>query len=139
MPYHLGIKPSLCAVALYVKVVLYPAIHTLGLGDLRDAICMAIAALPCPDFLTLLAFQQHQSAYRSVGQFASAGYDNWTMSHAFFADMGGILVQPQSSEPFSVTAEMPHYLVTNEYVDQPHLCAEGYRCKCRNQIDAWER
>lgn len=86
---------------------------------------MACLTFIGPEFTFQLAIGQWCSACRSVEKFRSSGYDDWTMRHAFFADMGGFALQPQLSAsdssvvdwvPFPLDAQQLHYLVVNNYI-----------------------
>ena len=45
----------------------------------------------------------------------------WTMKHAFFADMGGFVLQPRDERPFPLDAKQLHYLVSRRHVNLPKL------------------
>lgn len=52
--------------------------------------------------------------------FHAAGYRDWTLTHAFFADMGGFLLSAKDfDEPFPVNAAELFYLVSNDFVSYP--------------------
>ena len=74
-----------------------------------------------PEFVLTAAAGQWAAAKRSVDAFKSAGYEAWTMRHAFFADMGGIEVCPPDFVPFRVNAKQLHYLVTKGYLSYPNI------------------
>jgi hypothetical protein len=57
---------------------------------LRDRIDLASLGLLGPEFLVVLAAGQWRSARRSVNMFHDEGYKDWTIRHAFLADMGGV-------------------------------------------------
>jgi len=71
----------------------------------------------------LFACGQYASAKRSLHDFKQAGYsdEQWTLSHAFYADSGGIVLQPLHSRPFPITAKQLHYLVQRGYVPLPSI------------------
>jgi len=69
-----------------------------------------------PEFTFQLALGQWSSARRSVKQFAQSGYPTWSMSHAFFADMGGFILRPSDWVEFPLNAKQVHYLVTHGYL-----------------------
>ena len=96
-----------------------------------DIVCrrlfwMAIAIIG-PEFVLTYASGQWGTAKESVELFHAAGYQSWTMRHAFFADMGGFLLIPAaggSGKPFRITAKHLHYLVQRKYLDYPDVSQE---------------
>ncbi|KAK5723957.1 hypothetical protein LTR17_013799 [Elasticomyces elasticus] len=80
-------------------------------------------AVLAPELPMLFACGQYASAKRSLHDFRQAGYSEqqWTLPHAFYADMGGFILQPSHSEPFPITAKQLHYLVLKGYVPLPRL------------------
>ena len=72
-----------------------------------------------PEVLTALAEDQYSSASQSVSDFQRLAYPQWTMRHAFFADMGGFILEPPDFPPFPVDAQQLHYLVANHYLPFP--------------------
>jgi hypothetical protein len=69
-----------------------------------------------PEFIRQLAMGQWTSARRSVADFRRSGYPQWTMAHAFLADMGGFVLRPPDWADFPLDARQVHYLVTEGYV-----------------------
>lgn len=53
--------------------------------------------------------------------FHADGYSSWTMRHAFFADMGGFLLQTSDCRPFPLDAKQLHYMVSHGYLKYPEL------------------
>lgn len=74
-----------------------------------------------PEFVLTAATGQWAAAKRSVEDFRRAGFEAWTMKHAFFADMGGIEINPPDFVPFRVNAKQLHYLVTKGYLPYPNI------------------
>jgi hypothetical protein len=74
-----------------------------------------------PEIILQLALGQWASARRSVRLFHSLGHTSWTMTHAFFADMGGFVLQPKDSVPFPLTGIQLHYLVKEGYLKCPDI------------------
>ena len=57
-----------------------------------------------------------------VGQkFQSAGYSDWTMTHAFFADMGGFVLRSPDFPPFPLDAEQLYYLISEDFLAYPEI------------------
>lgn len=51
-------------------------------------------------------------------KFHEAGYKDWTIKHAFFANMGGFLIEPPETDipSFPLDAEQLYVLVQHGYV-----------------------
>lgn len=77
-----------------------------------------------PELVLSVAIGQYASARRSVRRFHRLGCTEWTLRHAFFADMGGILLQPKDSTPFLVNGRQLAYLVEKGYTDCPKISAD---------------
>ena len=86
-----------------------------------------------PEFLLQLALGQWISARRSKRQFHSSGYSQWTMNHAFFADMGGFILKTRDWVPFPINARQLHYLVEKDYLPYPTITRA--QIKDRNKVD----
>ena len=67
-----------------------------------------------PEFTFQLALGQ--SARRSVAVFRKSGYLDWTIRHAFLADMGGFTLHTSDWVAFPLNAKQLHYLVTHGFV-----------------------
>lgn len=80
-------------------------------------------AIVGPEIVLSVAIGQYASARRSVVRFKSLGH-KWTLRHGFFADMGGILLQPKDSPSFLVNSRQLAYLVKEGYVQIPSITAE---------------
>jgi hypothetical protein len=74
-----------------------------------------------PELVLSVAIGQWASARRSVHRFKAAGQPQWTIRHGFFADMGGILLQPKDSTPFVVNSRQLAYLVQHDYIPFPDI------------------
>jgi len=74
----------------------------------------------------MLCLGQWSSARRSVKNFHEAGYTEWTIKHAFFADMGGFFIQPLENDlpSFPLDAKQLYILVKDKYLDYPNLKEE---------------
>jgi hypothetical protein len=94
-------------------------------------------ALMGPEFLLCFAIGQLASARRSVAAFHASGYTQWTLHHAFFADMGGFVLQPHDSQSFPINAKQLHYLVTKGYVSMPSVSTKGI--KDRTKADGFTK
>ncbi|KAL1978255.1 hypothetical protein VTN31DRAFT_1114 [Thermomyces dupontii] len=94
-------------------------------------------ALLGPEFIFQIALTQWESARQSVKDFHECGYTDWTMKHAFYADMGGFVLKTKDWVPFPVNAKQLHYLVTEGYVDFPQLTTRDIAD--RNKVDSMLR
>ncbi|KFY38368.1 hypothetical protein V495_06612 [Pseudogymnoascus sp. VKM F-4514 (FW-929)] len=73
----------------------------------------------------MIAVGQRSSARRSLKKFRNAGFDRWTLAHAFLADMGGFVLEAEDLEkPIPVDAEQLFYLIERKHVDYPSLSKE---------------
>lgn len=77
-----------------------------------------------PELVLSVAIGQFASARRSVRRFHRLGCTGWTLRHAFFADMGGILLQPKDSTPFLVNGRQLAYLIEKGFMGCPVISAE---------------
>jgi hypothetical protein len=86
---------------------------------------MAGLGLLGPEFIFQLALRQWSSARRSVEAFKelghvsciTQGHQDWSMAHAFLADMGGFVLDVEGYENFPLHAKQVHYLVKKGYVN----------------------
>jgi hypothetical protein len=78
-------------------------------------------AIVGPELVLSVAIGQYASARRSVKRFRKLCYPKWTLRHAFFADTGGILLQPVRSTPFLVNGRQLAYLVEKGYLEYPNI------------------
>ena len=78
-------------------------------------------ALLAPELVMLFAYGQWASALRSVEDMKEAGYHQWTIIHAFYADSGGFVIQAPDFKAFPITAKQVHYLVQREYLEIPSI------------------
>ena len=83
-----------------------------------------ILALLAPELVMLFACGQWASAQRSVVEMQASGYHDWTMVHAFYADMGGFLLESQDSQAFPITAKQVHYLIVQGFLKMPKITKE---------------
>ena len=100
-----------------------PSLKDGRIDRFRDKFFIALVGILGPDFLMILAMGQWESARRSVKKFNAAKLSKkWTMRQAFFADMGGYLLQlPDYKDPFPIHAEQLYYLVSEGYIEVPPI------------------
>ncbi|KAJ5354123.1 hypothetical protein N7541_006687 [Penicillium brevicompactum] len=94
-----------------------------------------LIGLLSPEMYLPIALGQWSSARASVKRFHEAGYSNWSITHAFFADMGGFLLQSPGSEMFPIDAEQLFWLVKDEFIVYPELDIEDIEDK--NFLSGW--
>lgn len=126
---------ALCAwVSICVNV---PAPDYGNLDLLRDKFHFILLTLLGPELVFMLAFFQFQLARASVKQFRDDGYTNWSLRHAFYADMGGIHVQHRAWKRFPVNAKQLHYLVTRGHMAYPEITLK--EIEARGKTDGFAR
>ena len=74
-----------------------------------------------PEFIVQAALGQWISAKHSVKLFNASGHHQWTIKHAFFADMGGLMLHTPDSPPFPIDAKQTHYLVEKKHIQCPRV------------------
>jgi hypothetical protein len=57
--------------------------------------------------------------------FHAGGYSSWTMTHAFFADMGGFVLKTPDWKPFPLDSEQLYYMVSQGYLKYPEIDKEA--------------
>lgn len=100
----------------------------------RRKLYMTTLSFLGPEFIFQIALGQWISAWHSVREFQSyiSAWNSdrergvpeymWTMEHAFFADMGGIVLLAKGEKtPFPIDAKQLHYLVTRGHLKFPKL------------------
>ena len=117
-----------------------------------------------PEVLTGIAAEQWRSACQSVEDFAKLQNDwesalqesksaeevqrirsnllgiknsPWTMRHAFYADMGGLLLDCPDFTPFPIDSQQTLYLVSNNYLPFPNV--EEKTIWDKNKADGFAR
>lgn len=115
-----------------------------------------VFAIIFPEMLTGVAAEQWRSACQSVEDFSrlkerwestselyqpcdyltSVSHNlarledsPWTMRHAFFADMGGLLLHCPDFRPFPIDAQQLFYMIENHYLEYPNI----------NERTIWDR
>ena len=74
-----------------------------------------------PEVVTGMAAEQWESANQSVQEFKKLGYPEWSMRHAFFADMGGFMLQCPDFPSFPVDSQQLAYLVKRKHLQYPAI------------------
>jgi hypothetical protein len=96
-----------------------PAITDSRLERFRDKCTLAFIGILGPDFLFVLAMGQRDQAWRSVKRFHEAGYTGWTTKHAFFANMGGYMLEAPGCPLIPLDSDQVLYLISNGYLEYP--------------------
>ncbi|OQO13998.1 hypothetical protein B0A48_00873 [Cryoendolithus antarcticus] len=110
---------ALCA---WVSVRVSAPSPTGGNWDiLRDKLYFVLLTLLGPEFVLLLAFGQWQMARASLNEFHDAGYQCWTITHSFYADMGGIHVKSTDFPSFPANLKQLLYLLRHGHIDIPDV------------------
>lgn len=87
-----------------------------------------------PEFTFVTSAGQWASARQSVRDFEAAGIEGWTITHAFFADMGGFILHTRCGfPPFPVDSKQLLFLITNGFVEKPST--EKEEIKDKNKVD----
>ncbi|KAI9790322.1 MAG: hypothetical protein M1833_001959 [Piccolia ochrophora] len=101
-------------------------------GNFRRKCYLASLGIVGPEFILQLSMGQWTSACSSVKEFRRSGYDQWTMSHAFLADMGGFTLHTPDWPPFPLNSKQLHYLVINKYIEYPEVNKKDIADKNKN-------
>jgi hypothetical protein len=131
--------------ALFLNV---PAEYKGSLAFVIHKARFMLFSIAFPEMLTGLAAEQWRSACQSVEDFSrleklwesALRFDHpseyitdvrhnlsrlksspWTIRHAFFADMGGFLLDSPDFRPFPIDAQQLFYMVENHYLDYPDV------------------
>lgn len=74
-----------------------------------------------PQIVLAFATSQRVAAKRSVKDFKAMGYPTWTLRHAFYANMGGFVLQPRDNTRFPINSRHLQYLIAAGYIDIPTI------------------
>lgn len=106
-------------------------------GFLKYKLRWQLFAIIFPEVVTGMAAEQWESANQSVQEFRRLGYPQWTMRHAFFADMGGFMLQSPDVPSFPVDSEQLAYLIEKNYLLYPAV--DEKTIGDRNKADGFAR
>jgi hypothetical protein len=107
---------------------------------MKDKLRWMFFTLFWPEITLGVAYEQWEAASQCVEDFskmAKKGHEQWTMRHAFFADMGGFLLQPPDFPPFPVDGQQLLYLIQNNYIPYPNV--DGETIWDKNKADGFAR
>ncbi|KAI6400659.1 hypothetical protein MCOR23_004718 [Pyricularia oryzae] len=92
----------------------------------RRRLLWMILAILGPEIVLTYAAGQWSRARHSLAAFKNSGYEGWTMRLAFFADMGGFVLETapdpeddNSTISFPLNAKQLHWLVVNKHLSYP--------------------
>ncbi|QIX01425.1 hypothetical protein AMS68_006942 [Peltaster fructicola] len=90
---------------------------------LRRRLKWMIWAILAPEVVLTIAIGQYASARRSAKRFRALGHSHWTVSHGFFADMGGFILHQADDDqpPYPVNSRQLAYLVEKGYIACPSI------------------
>ena len=160
--YNCLVTTFLCSwSALFLNI---PAEYIGPLAFVAHKLRFMIFAIAFPEMLTGMAAEQWRSACQSVEDFSQLakrwesasrfcqpfGSDSqakenlnrlkhspWTMRHAFFADMGGFLLDCPDCRPFPIDAQQLLYVVENYHLEYPDV--EKRTIEDRDKADGFAR
>ncbi|KAK0611719.1 hypothetical protein B0T14DRAFT_334205 [Immersiella caudata] len=86
-----------------------------------------------PEVTVSLAAEQWESANQGVKKFRDLGYDDtfFNHKHAFFVDMGGILLQSPAFPAFPIDSQQLAYLVEHGYLSMPAIADDDIADKSK--------
>lgn len=90
----------------------------------RRKVLWMLLAILAPEIILTYAAGQWSRARHSVQEFHAAGHTEWTMRMAFFADMGGFVLEPAGSKSFPLNAKQLHWLIINKHLEYPETRVE---------------
>ncbi|KAJ9611339.1 hypothetical protein H2200_004523 [Cladophialophora chaetospira] len=91
----------------------------------------SLLAIFGPEFLVSFVIGQYAAAKRSVKAFHELGLKQWTMRHAFYADMGGFVLITEDCKPFPVNAAQIHWLVKECLLPCPDITSKEIEDKSK--------
>lgn len=103
----------------------------------RKRVLLFLGWLVAPEFIGVTVTGQYFSARQSVKDFAAAGISEWTLQHAYIADMGGFVVQTRDWVPFPINAKQLLWLIQHGYISVPRI--ELRRINDKNKVDSMMR
>lgn len=116
-----------------------PSPHESSWRNFRRRFYMLSAFIQGPEFLGLSVLGQYVSARNSVRDVTAAGYEGWTLRHAFYADMGGFVLQPSDWVNFPVDAKQLLWLAQHGFVEMPAAETQLRIIKDKNKVDGLMR
>ena len=93
-------------------------------------LCLCATA---PEIIFQVALGQWLLARESVKVFHASGYDDWSLRHGFFVNMGGFHLRSPDYPPFPINSRQLHYLIEQNHVCYPQI--EEDQIRDRNKVD----
>ena len=90
-----------------------------------------------PEVTVGMSQEKWLSAAQSVEDFTRMKHPQWSMRHAFFADMGGFVLRSPDFPPFPVDSQQLAYLVEKGYLTYPEV--DGQTIWDKNKADGFAR
>lgn len=90
-----------------------------------------------PEAVLQLALSEYFEARKWTKAFRADGYGDWTLTHSFYANMGGFHLYSPDEEPFPIDAAQLRYLVKKGYITLPNLTEKDIGD--RNKADVFVR
>lgn len=91
---------------------------------IRRRVLWIFLAIVVPEVVLTYASGQWSRARRSVESFNAAGFNEWDMRMAFFADMGGFVLHARDSESFPLNAKQLYWLIEHRHLEYPEIKTE---------------
>ena len=95
----------------------------------RRKLILTVFTCVAAEFILGVSLAQYLSAQKAKTLFHASDYKTWTLTHSFYAEMGGLLFQTPDYPAFVIDGRQLHYLVVNEYVEYPKLNDDAIRDK----------
>ena len=86
-----------------------------------------------PEVIFQVALGQWLSARESVKAFHASGYNDWSLRHGFFVNMGGFHLRSPDYPPFPINSRQLHYLIEQKHISYPQI--EENQIRDRNKVD----
>lgn len=86
-----------------------------------------------PEFTLQLALGQWSAARKSVRDFRDAGFQDWSIKHAFYANSGGFILYTTDFKPIPLNEQQLLYLIKKRYVKYPTITTQAIDDK--NKVD----
>jgi hypothetical protein len=82
-----------------------------------------------PEVVFQLSLGEWLVARRWLKKFKESGYENWTMIHSFYANMGGFVLHTPDCGSFPVNSAQPHHLLSQGHIQYPNIDKRGIQDK----------
>ncbi|KAH9904330.1 hypothetical protein F4778DRAFT_732158 [Xylariomycetidae sp. FL2044] len=127
--------PCLTTVALCLWSMLHlnlPGPDDTDMTEFWRRLRWSLLGVLCPELPMLFAFSQLSSARQSVEDMKKVpDHPEWTITHGFYADSGGFVLDVVGSANFPVTAKQMVFLVRNGYIDRPSITQADIKDKSK--------